>query len=171
MGLLIFVVVIYLLVKNIRSVEMTIRHAGVAGPLVAIIIYGLFAVTPITTDPLTVVCGVIFGPFLGVLVSWLGNNVAATVEYYVGQRIGKATNLKKKKKDLPFILRFLPIDSPWFLILGRLIPGYGGKLISITAGIYHVPLKRYIWTTVLVNLLGSLLLAFGGYQIIHLFKF
>jgi len=173
-GLTLFIFLVYLLVKNLHSVEILINKAGIMGVIVIIILYGLFAPTPITTDPLTIISGAVYGPIMGVIISWLGNNVAALVEYYIGRHLHRVTNYKKIKTHLPFGLNRLSVDSPWFLIFGRLIPGYGGKLISIMAGIEHVPLVLYLWTSALTNFLGSLLLATGGFHLIRLvrlFKF
>lgn len=61
------------------------------GIIVIIILYGLFAPTPITTDPLTIISGAVYGPILGVVISWLGNNVAALVEYYIGRHLRRVT--------------------------------------------------------------------------------
>jgi len=171
LGLVFFVVLFYFGAKNFRDVENIIRHAGLWGPLVTIFLYGAFAATPITTDPLTIVSGVLFGPILGIIISWVGNNVAALVEYYFGRHISVISNFKKAKEKLPFGLSRFPVDSPWFLIFGRLIPGYGGKLISVMAGVYHVPFSHYLWTTAVTNFCGSLILSFGGYHFIHFLKF
>jgi len=150
-------------VKNIKEVDNLIRAVGVAGPLVSILLYGILAPTPITTDPLTVINGALFGPVFGIIISWLGNNFAALIEYYLGAHLSNITNFKESKDKLPFGLSKLPVASPWFLIFGRLIPGYGGKLISIMGGIYHVPVNLYLWTTAVTNLTGSILLALGGH--------
>ncbi len=170
LGFIVFCLVLFFLVKNLHDIDFLIRRGGLVGPLIAIGLYTLFAATPVTTDPLTIICGVVFGPFFGILISWLGNNAAALVEYYLGRHITKITNFKKNKKKLPFGLDKLPMDSPIVLIFGRMIPGYGGKIISIMAGVYHVPLKKYVWTTAITNILGSLLLAFGGYHLASFLK-
>lgn len=167
-GLVIAVVFIYFVAKNLRDIETIVGHAGLAAPVVIIILYGFFAITPISTDPLTVVTGAMFGPLFGVLISWIGNCVASLVEYYFGSHIGKIANFNEIRKKLPLGLGNLPINSPWFLIGGRLIPGYGGKIISILAGVHHVKLILYLWTSALTNFLGSILLVFGGYHIIRL---
>lgn len=169
-GIFLLVVSVYFVSKNLRQVEMVIRNAGILGPLVAVLLYGVFAPTPITTDPLTVISGVVFGPILGIIVSWMGNNLAAFIEYFAGKRLSKVKEVNKFKKRLPFNLDRFPISSPLVLIFGRMIPGYGGKIISVMAGMYEVPLFTYIWTTMLVNLSGSVLLSFGGYNIIHIVK-
>lgn len=170
-GSIVVLVFLFFLVRNLRDVNAIIRGAGVGGPFIAIFLFAIFAATPIPTDPLTVVCGVIFGPVVGSIISWVGNNIAALVEYYFGLHVRKVTNIDQSLKKLPFGLNNVAVDSPIFLIFARLIPGYGGKVISFVAGIHHVPIRRYIWTTALTNLIGALVLSFGGYHFIHLFKF
>jgi uncharacterized membrane protein YdjX (TVP38/TMEM64 family) len=170
LGIIIFVLVIYFLSKHTRSIESILFKSGPLAPLIAIILYPLLAPTPITTDPVTVVVGVIYGPFAGFLIAWIGNTLAALVEYYLGAKIEQATNFEGYKEKLPFGLGKLPIDSVGVLIFGRMIPGYGGKIISILAGVYKVPIKRFLWTTAITNLLGSFLLAYGGFGLVHFIK-
>lgn len=170
LSIVLLVGLVFAAAKYFRNFEGIILKAGVAGPIVAILIFGILAATPITTDPLTAITGIIFGPILGILVSWMGNNLAAMVEYFLGTHLGKVTNFKKFKKKLPFGLSRFPIYSPSFLLFGRLVPGYGGKVVSIMAGMYHVPMKTYLWVTALTNFLGSVLLSFGGYNLIKLLK-
>lgn len=170
-GSVIVLIFLYFLARNLRDVNTIIRDAGVGGPFIAIFLFAIFAATPIPTDPLTVACGLLFGPIVGSIVSWIGNDIASLVEYYFGLHVRNITNIEQSLKKLPFGLNKAPIDSPFFLIFARLIPGYGGKVISFVAGIHHVPIKRYIWTTALTNLIGALILSFGGYHFVHLFTF
>ena len=110
-----------------------------------------------------------FGPWTAMIISWIGNTGAAVVEYYLGQRIGSAANFMEKKEKLPWGLGKLPVTSPWFLIGGRVIPLYGAKAISLVAGVYHVPILRYIWTTAITILIGSAIFSFGGFGLGQLF--
>jgi len=170
-GSIFILVLLFFLVKNIRDVNTIIRHAGVFGPLLAIGLFGVFALTPIPGEPLTLVCFIMFGPIVGAAVIAVGNTVGAIIEYYFGVHMRKITSTENTVKKLPFGLNKLPVDSPYFLIFARIIPGYGGKVVSVVAGIHHVPIRRYIWTAAVANFSGSFLVAFGGYQILRFFKF
>jgi uncharacterized membrane protein YdjX (TVP38/TMEM64 family) len=64
----------------------------------------------------------------------------------------------------------LPVNSVGFLVFGRMIPGYGAKIISILAGVYKVPIKRYLWATALTNSLGAILLSYGGFGLVNIIK-
>ena len=171
LGIVFFAAVIYLLVKNSDFISGILYKSGALAPIVAVILYPLLAPTPLTTDLITVIVGVTYGPFLGAVIAFIGNTLAALVEYFIGIRLGKATNFEKNKKKIPFGLGKLPVNSIAFLIVGRMVPGYGGKIISIMAGTYKVPIKRYLWTTAVTNLLGSLILAYGAAGFINAIKF
>ncbi len=171
LGLTIFAGVFYVLIKYSDVATEVIVKSGAWAPLVALLLYTVLAPTPITTDPITVIMSVTYGPLVGVLFAFVGNTLAATVEYYIGYKIGSTviSEKKVKKVKVPLGLDKLPIDSIPFLLFGRMIPGYGSKVISLLAGGYRVPLKRYIWTTAATNLFGAFLTSYGGFGIVSLF--
>ena len=169
LGFIISGVSIYILARNITGIEKIILSVGILGPLASVLIYGVLSVTPIPTDPLTVLNGALFGPIIGSLVSWMGNNLATVLEYYLGMGIHKLTDFEKVKAKLPLGIGKLPVDSVGFLFFGRLVPQVGGKIVSLMGGIYKVPFKKYMWTAMLSNLLGSILLALGGWSLLKTF--
>lgn len=161
------IALIIIFAKDLRNIEQHIPTTGVAGPLFSIFLMGVLSATPIPTDPIVILNGAIFGPFVGIIVSWMGNNLAAVIEYFIGRGLSQITDFEKTKKKLPFGLGRFPADSIWFLLLGRLIPSFGGKIVSLVGGFYRVPFFRYVWTAFTSNLLGSVLLAYGGYSLLH----
>ncbi|HCS39883.1 MAG TPA: hypothetical protein DIW44_09915 [Anaerolineaceae bacterium] len=164
-----FMVVIGAIVAfDFERIKTFISHAGIWGLVISVFVYAALGMTFIPSEPLTLLIGAMFGPWTAMIVSWIGNTLAAIVEYYVGQRIGSAANFLEKKEKLPFGLGKLPVDSAWFLIGGRAIPLYGAKAISVVAGVYHVPLYRYIWTTAVTIFFGSLMFSFGGFGLAKL---
>jgi len=61
------------------------------------------------------------------------------------------------------------LESPSFLIVGRFIPSFGGKIVGLVAGMLRVPLLRYVWTAATANLIGAVFYAMGGYKLMKLF--
>ena len=155
--------------RDFKTLEQMIPTTGITGPLFSVLLMGVLSATPIPTDPIVILNGAVFGPFVGVLVSWMGNNLAAAIESFIGKGICHIADFDKQKKPMPFGLNKFPADSIAFLFLGRFVPQVGGKVVSITAGVYHVPYWRYLWTAILSNLFGSVILALGGYSILHNF--
>ena len=171
-GVISFAIPIALIIyfaRDIKNIERFIPSTGIAGPLISILIMGLLSATPIPTDPIVILNGAIFGPFVGILVSWMGNNVAAVIEYFIGRGISSVADFEKQRSNLPFGLGKFPAEAHWFLIFGRFIPQFGGKLVSLTGGIYRVKFSRYLWTACLSNLFGSILLASSGHFILQEF--
>jgi uncharacterized membrane protein YdjX (TVP38/TMEM64 family) len=155
---------------DFEKIKTFISQTGIWGLVISVFVYAALGVTFIPSEPLTLLIGAMFGPWTAMIVSWIGNTLAAVVEYYIGQRIGSAANFLEKKEKLPFGLGKLPVDSAWFLIGGRAIPLYGAKAISVVAGVYHVPLYRYLWTTAVTIFFGSLMFSFGGFGLAKLFN-
>jgi len=158
---------IFFFARDIVNIERHIPKTGIAGPLFSILLMGILSATPIPTDPIVILNGAIFGPTVGVFVSWMGNNLAAVIEYFIGRGLGQIADFDKQRKKLPFGLGKFPADSVWFLLFARFVPQFGGKIVSITGGVYRVPFGKYLWTAILSNLFGSLLLAIGGYSLLH----
>ncbi len=169
-GIFLLTAVFYLLLKHTEFISGLLIKSGPVAPLVALMMYSLFAATPIPTDPITIVVGVIYGPLLGILIAGVGNVLAAIVEYYVGYRFGNIVDFESRKRNMPLGLDKMPISSPVFLIFGRMIPGYGSKVISLVAGADKVAIKRYLWTSILTSFLGACLIAYGGFGLFKLIK-
>lgn len=169
-SLLVMALAILLVTQDMAAIRGFIRTHGAAGLAVAVLIYGVLGATLVPSEPLTVLIAGIFGPLVAIFVATMGNILAATVEYYIGLKISDATSFETRRQHLPFGLGKLPVNSLGFLILGRITPGYGPKLVSLMAGMYHIPIWRYIWTTLIPTVLGSCILAFGGSGLFTLFK-
>ena len=133
-------------------------------------VYLLLGLTIIPSEPVTLLVLAWKGPLVAILLATLGNTLAVIAEYFVGKGIKDLTDFEKKQEKLPFHLGQLPINSPVVLIFARMLPGYGSKFVSLACGVYHVPMKTYVWTAVVSNLFGAALIALGGTGLIHLIK-
>lgn len=164
-SVLMMVLAALVLTKDLDKLKALIAQAGIWGIVISILIYALLGLTLIPSEPLTLFVGALFGPWIATLIAGTGNTLSAFVEYYLGTHIGSATNFKEKKDKLPFGIGKLKVKSPLFLVGARMIPGYGAKFVSMMAGIYRVPLLRYLWTTALPIFIGAIIFAFGGAEI------
>lgn len=149
--------------KHVAALQQFITRIGILGPLISIALQTVFGASPIPTEPLTMINGAVFGPLRGALFSWIGYMLASVIEYFIGTRIGQATNFEEQREKMPFGLGRFPADSPWFLTLARIVPGYGPKMVGIVGGVYHVSLWRFVWTAAIPNAIGALVFAYGGH--------
>ncbi|NMC84131.1 MAG: TVP38/TMEM64 family protein [Anaerolineaceae bacterium] len=163
LSVLIMILAAVFFTQDMNRIKSFISEAGIWGVIISIFLYALLGVTLIPSEPLTLFIGALFGPWLATLIAGTGNTLSAMVEYYLGTHIGSATNFQEKKDKLPFGLGKMKVESPVFLIGARMIPGYGPKIVSMMAGMYRVPILRYLWTTAIPIFCGAAVFAFGGF--------
>ncbi len=151
--------------RHMAALKNFVARMGALGPLISITLQTAFGASPIPTEALTMLNGAMFGPIKGALYSWIGYMLASVIEYYMGKRIRRASDFDGRQIKLPFGLGRFPVDSPWFLILARIVPGYGPKVVGIVGGMYRVPLWRFIWTAAIATAVGALAFAYGGHSL------
>jgi uncharacterized membrane protein YdjX (TVP38/TMEM64 family) len=137
--------------------------------VISLVLYIILGATPIPSEPLTILLTAMYGPLQAIIIGTIGNTFAALLEFFIGSRVGDLAGFEKRKASLPFNLGKLPIHSPVFLLLGRMLPGFGPKFISLACGFYKVPMFTYLWTTIISNLAGAALIALSGYGLMNWF--
>lgn len=167
---ILFFIIVVIISLNIKvaEIEEVLKQYERFGVAICLIAYILLGVTPIPTEPLALLILTWKGPLAAILIATLGNTFAAIVEFFIGGSIGGITNFEQKREKLPFHLGRLPINSPAFLILGRMLPGFGPKFVSIVCGVYQVPIFTYLWTTLIANLIGASIFVLSSYGVITL---
>jgi len=163
LSLVIFAGLTFFLAHDMDRFQSLIRQSGLAGILIGLVLYTLLGATVIPSEPLTMLFGALFGPLAATVIAGTGNVLAAVVEYYIGSKLAGAGGFVERKEKLPFGLGRLPVDSPVFLIAGRMVPGARPKLISVLGGCCRVPMVRYLWTTAIPTYIGAALFAYGGF--------
>jgi len=147
-----------------------ISRLGILGPAVVVFLFAVTAATPVSAEILLLSSGALFGPLIGSLTNIVGILISSMVEYYFGEKLFDAKTFARTQKKLPAALRKLPVESPLFLIGGKLLPWIGAKMVNLAAGAYRVPLSRQIWTSLIACLPGALFWGIGGNRLMLLFK-
>lgn len=166
--LVVMVILTLIFSGNVDWMRRLILSAGWFGWVVSIFLYAVLGATPVPSEPVTFLITSMFGPLAATAVAAVGNLLAAMVEFFIGGQVGGASNFEERKAKLPFGLGRLKIDSPMFLIIARMLPGYGPKFVAITAGIYNVPFWRYFWTTAVSTVIGAVVVALGSFGLINI---
>lgn len=133
--------------------------------LISLVVYTLLGLTIIPSTPLVVVLALNIGLFQAVLVTGVGQMLASWLEYYQGKLINAAVDLDMMKTNLPKRVRDLPIASPFFQLVARVILP---KPLALLSGAYHVPLGTYLGISLLENLLGSAFFALTGLGVLNI---
>ncbi len=135
--------------------------------IISFAIYFLTSFTFIPSSPLTIFMSILSGPLLAITVAVVANTISALVQYYLGTTLKDVKDFDNVRNKMPAFLQNLPINSPLFLLIGRVIPG-GMRGLSVICGFHHVHLSTYIWTTIIMYLLNSIVIVFGGIELIEL---
>ncbi len=136
--------------------------------IISIGIYFLLGFTFIPASPLTVFIALLMSPIEAIIIASVGNTLAAILEYHIGKAVGDVFDFEEKKSKLPFGLSKLPVNSPYFLLIGRSLP-IGKRGLSIVSGAYQVPFGLYLWTTVVMYIFNATVVAYGLVKLIKAF--
>lgn len=164
------VIVIFAVNLNIDQLKAFIANNEGLSVFIFLAVYALLGLTPIPSEPVTLLALTLNGPWFAIGIVTLGNTLAALLEYFLGDRLGGLTDFEQKKEKLPATVRQLPVCSPVYQLAVRAIPGFGPKFVGLSSGIYRVPLVTYIWTAAVANMVGAILIVLTMTGIISLIK-
>jgi len=139
-------------------------RAGFWAPLASVGLMTAHSFVPFPAEVIAVANGIVFGPWLGVLITWLGAMLGAVASYELARGLGPLA----KQRFVPGryrsrLDRFALNISVGSLLAARLLPIVSFNLVNYGAGLAGVPRLTFLWTTglgilpltVLSVLLGS----------------
>ncbi|NBO35993.1 hypothetical protein EBU91_00375 [bacterium] len=165
-----FAAMFYLLINESSRMKALLENGGVWTPILGILLLALLGPTPVATEPIIILISVSYSPFWGMVIGAIGNTFAMFIEYAVAYKLAEIFDYKKEKKRLPKFLQKIPANNIYFLIIGRMVPGYGSKIISLIAGAEKVDLKLYFWTSFISGIFGAFVISYGGFGLDFLLK-
>lgn len=170
LSLSLFVLMFYLLIDKSDEIKSLLENGGIWTPVLGVITLALLGPTPVATEPIIILLAVSYSPFWGMVIGAIGNTLAMLIEYSVAYKLAEIFDYQKEKKKLPKFLRKIPANNIYFLIIGRMVPGYGSKIISLIAGAEKVDMKLYFWTSLISGIFGAFVISYGGFGIDFLIK-
>ena len=140
------------------------------GPKIAIplatLLFALVASAPFSvTDALAVMNGVVFGRFWGSIIDIVGIMFAAMIGYWINRHATHLLDLHKALEKLPLWVKRFRVGSPMFLIVVRVIPGFGGTVATASAAAFRVPLWIHVFTMSVVAIPICVALTLFGDQV------
>ncbi len=170
---------------NPQQFEAWIRGNPMWAPLIAVGLVVLVSLLPLPIETMAIVNGMMFGPWLGSALTWVGALIAAMIAFCIARFIGH-----------PLVERYLPprafqrLESITHahgaptLIAIRMIPLLPFTVINYGAGVTPVRWQTFLWTsavgmippTIVFVALGDLMmtdpwLAWGGLGAVALLSF
>lgn len=124
-------------------VSKSIQSAGAWGPLVLLTFATASSVIPFPSAGVSVIAGVLFGPWLGSLLAIVGLNAAAAVSFWIGRYFGRhlvsehERGWVKKYDDLLSEQGFVSVMAMRLLF-------FPFDVVSIGSGLTRMPFRQFI---------------------------
>ncbi|MDT8384133.1 MAG: VTT domain-containing protein [Gammaproteobacteria bacterium] len=145
------------------ALEIWVRDAGPAGPLLFMLIYALGTVLFLPGSVLTLAGGALFGPVLGTLYNLTGATLGATLAFLVSRYLASAWVEKKTGGRLQQLKQGVEGEGWRFVAFVRLVPLFPFNLLNYALGLTRIRLSHYIIASYLCMLPGALAYTYLGY--------
>ncbi|PHQ31567.1 hypothetical protein CEE69_30530 [Rhodopirellula bahusiensis] len=138
------------------------QRLGWIAPIVTIPLHAVVAAAPVPSDVIVIANGGLYSYPFAVFLGWLGWFLGSILEFLTIRLLTGVESAEDSQKKMPTWLSRWPAGSPWFLVLGRQIPGVGAHLTAGVAAAGGVSFKRYSFWTAVGIVPGALLLSAIG---------
>ena len=138
---------------------------GAAAFLVSIPMQAVISASPMPADALCVTYGAMYYYPVAVLLSWVGWFLGAILEFQVVRSLSRLERFDRMAENAPSWLTRFPAESPWFLILGRQVPGVGAHATIVAAAVAGVGYSRFLCCSAIAIIPGALLFPAIGAQL------
>jgi uncharacterized membrane protein YdjX (TVP38/TMEM64 family) len=121
---------------------------GPWGPVSAVSLMVLHSFVPFPAEFLALANGMVYGPFWGVTITWIGAMLGAFASFGLTKHFGRPFVEKKvSPTQLKKLDQWFEQQGAWPLLLSRLIPLISFNLINYGAGMTNVSWWTFTWTT------------------------
>ena len=129
---------------------------------ISLFVFAILGFTIIPSTPISILLAAILSPWEAVLWGTIGMTLSSLVEYFVARQFCDVFDIEKSRQKWTKLCRDLRLDSLMMLIFGRFLPK--PKIVALGAATLRVPMFKYIWTSLVSNLLGNaiVILIFTG---------
>ena len=136
---------------------------GIWAYLVAPLVMAVVAVLPVPAEAPAMINGALFGPWLGSLLTWLGALAGAWLSFELARRFGRPLAERVVPERALARTDRMVGHLGWAGMLGlRLVPFVAFTALNWGAGLTEMPRGRFLWTTALGILPGTLLFTASG---------
>jgi uncharacterized membrane protein YdjX (TVP38/TMEM64 family) len=146
-----------------------IRQSGVWGPLIYITVYAFRSLIFFPASILTVTAGVLFGPWFGLLLTMIGENISANISFIAG-RYFTADLLQYFSTKMRFVPRLTckMQDNGFLTVLIMRLTFLPFDLVGYSSGMCNIKQRDFALATLIGTIPGLLTFVFLGGSIIDL---
>ena len=132
--------------------------AYVAAPLLMVVV----AILPIPAEIPAAMNGMLFGPVLGIVVTWSGAMIGAVLSYELARYFGRGLSDRFVKPETLAKLEHLKDTEAAVLLVLRLTPVVAFTVVNWASGLLQVRRSTFVWTTAVGILPGTIAFTASG---------
>lgn len=156
------------LITNFRHLQQLIGQSGTLGYVIYITLFIVATVCLMPGSVLVLAGGMVFGPWLGTLLSLVAATLASALSFLLARWIGRTLLLKYVGHTATFqaIERGMTRSGTDFLILTRLIPLFPYNIQNYAYGLTAIPFWRYTLISALTTLPGIFIYTYMASELV-----
>jgi len=131
---------------NTADVEAMVESWAPWTWLGSIVLMVLHSFVPLPAEIIALANGMLFGPWWGVVVTWVGAMLGAVLAYGLARALGRPAVHAVIPARHWAKLEAIPVEAGPLLVI-RLMPVISFNLVNYAAGLLGVPWWRFLWTT------------------------
>lgn len=156
-------VVIYRNQLNLEMFETWVNEAGVAGPIVFMLIYIVGTVFFLPGSVLTLAGGALFGPVLGTFYNLTAATIGAIISFIAARYVAHDWVENKTGGRLKSLKQGVEGEGWKFVAFVRLVPLFPFNLLNYALGLTKIKLSHYSIATYICMLPGAIAYTYLGY--------
>ncbi len=145
------------------NVEAWLAAMGLWAYVVAPLVMAAVSVLPVPAEAPAMANGMLFGPVVGSLITWVGAFVGAWLSYEIARSWGRTLALRMVRQEAMERLDGVAQQAGWWGLLAlRFVPVVAFTALNWGAGLCNVPRWRFLWTTGVGIIPGVVLFTTSG---------
>lgn len=145
------------------GIERWVAAAGIAGPIVFVLIYAAATVLFLPGSVLTLAGGALFGPLLGTFLNLTGATIGATIAFIIARHLASDWVEQKTGGRMKQLKQGVEAEGWRFVMFVRLVPLFPFNLLNYALGLTRIKLSHYIIASYLFMLPGGFAYTYLGY--------
>jgi uncharacterized membrane protein YdjX (TVP38/TMEM64 family) len=145
------------------ALQSRVQEAGIAAPLLFMLIYALAAVLFLPGSVLTLAGGALFGPVLGTFYSLTGATAGAALAFLIARYLASDWVRRKAGGRVKQLIDGVESEGWRFVAFVRLVPLFPFNLLNYALGLTRLKFSHYLVATYLFMLPGAIAYTYLGY--------
>ena len=144
-------------IKDKEQLKTLIESFGILAPLSYILLYCIVTVTTISTLPLSLAGGVLFGPVYGIIYTMIGASLGMMSSFLIARYIAKDF-IERKFSNLQIFKKInegVKKDGPFILAVTRLLPIFPFGIQNYLYGLTSINFFKYTVFSIIFILPGT----------------